>query len=66
MLVPIFCAQFYVYRHNSGLQAQAVLYYTNSLDPDNKSAPKVLLDPNALSTDGTVSLGVRRRGQPRA
>lgn len=56
--------QFYVYRHNSGLQAQSVLYYKESIDPKDTSAPKVLIDPNALSSDGTVSLGVRHSLSP--
>lgn len=46
-----------MYRHNSGLQAQSVLYYKGSIDPSDAAAPKVLIDPNALSADGTVSLG---------
>ena len=42
----------YVYSHNTGLQAQNVLYSKPTLD-----APGVvLLDPNSLSADGTVSL----------
>jgi prolyl oligopeptidase len=40
------------YTHNDGLQNQAVLFVTS--DPADKG--RVLLDPNALSTDGTVSL----------
>jgi hypothetical protein len=43
----------YVYSHNSGLQAQSVLYTQPSPDGD----PTVLLDPNTLSSDGTVALG---------
>ena len=42
----------YFYSRNSGLQSQAVLYTTPALDGD----PRVLLDPNTLSADGTVAL----------
>jgi prolyl oligopeptidase len=40
------------YTHNDGLQNQAVLFVTS--DPADKG--RVLLDPNTLSADGTVSL----------
>ncbi len=43
----------YLYFYNNGLQNQAVLYVTDDL----ASEGRVLLDPNALSTDGTVALG---------
>ena len=42
----------YLYSHNDGLQNQNVLYKADSLN-----APRqLLLDPNALSEDGTVAL----------
>jgi prolyl oligopeptidase len=43
----------YFFTRNSGLQNQGVLYSLTSLD----AAPSALLDPNTLSSDGTVALG---------
>ncbi|MCA1594699.1 MAG: prolyl oligopeptidase family serine peptidase, partial [Acidobacteria bacterium] len=43
----------YVYTKNNGLQNQNVLYTVTSLEGE----PKLLLDPNKLSTDGTIALG---------
>ena len=40
------------YTHNDGLQNQAVLFVTS----DPTANGRVLVDPNTLSTDGTVSL----------
>lgn len=42
----------YFYTRNSGLQNQAVLYTVTALD----AQPQMVLDPNSLSTDGTVAL----------
>jgi len=44
----------YFYSRNDGLQPQAVLY----VQPTLTAQPRVLLDPNTLSTDGTVALSI--------
>jgi prolyl oligopeptidase len=43
----------YFFSKNDGLQNQNVLYTVESLD----AAPRVLLDPNKLTADGTAALG---------
>jgi prolyl oligopeptidase len=42
----------YFYSHNTGLQNQNILYWTEGLD----GTPNVLLDPNTMSADGTVAI----------
>jgi prolyl oligopeptidase len=49
---PFKKADRYFFFKNSGLQNQAVLFTQGSLT----ATPEVLLDPNTLSTDGTVAL----------
>ncbi len=44
--------KWWLYSHNDGLQSQSVLFATDN----PRSKGKVLLDPNTLSKDGTVSL----------
>ncbi len=42
----------YFYSRNSGLQNQSVVYTVNTLE----GQPQLVLDPNTLSTDGTVAV----------
>ncbi|HVO30345.1 MAG TPA: prolyl oligopeptidase family serine peptidase [bacterium] len=50
--VPFKVAGRYFWYKNDGLQAQSVLYIADGLD----APPRVLLDPNTLSADGTIAL----------
>ena len=50
--IPFRKGEHYFYFKNKGLENQSILYTLTSLEAE----PKVLLDPNQLSEDGTVSL----------
>jgi prolyl oligopeptidase len=44
----------YIFNKNDGLQNQSVIYTVKNLD----DTPQVVLDPNQLAKDGTVSVGI--------
>ncbi|HRX83728.1 MAG TPA: prolyl oligopeptidase family serine peptidase [Phycisphaerae bacterium] len=50
--VPFKRGDHYFYMKNDGLQNQSVLYTVKGLDDE----PRVLIDPNTFSADGTVAL----------
>jgi prolyl oligopeptidase len=51
---PSKVGKFYIYSKNDGLQNQSVIYKQIGLN----GASEVLIDPNAMSTDGTVSVSI--------
>ena len=60
--VPFNKGDNYFFFKNDGVQNQSVLYIQGSLEEE----PKVLLDPNTLSNDGTValsSMGISKNGK---
>jgi len=51
---PFRVGAYYIFAKNDGLQNQAVYYIQKGLD----GTPEVLIDPNALSPDGTIRIGL--------
>ena len=50
--IPTRSGEYYLWSKNDGLQNQSVLYVQNGLE----GTPRVLIDPNQLSPDGTIRL----------
>ncbi|HET9135108.1 MAG TPA: prolyl oligopeptidase family serine peptidase [Candidatus Kapabacteria bacterium] len=50
---PMKVGKYYIFEKNDGLQNQNVVYIQDGLSGE----PRVLIDPNAWSKDGTVALG---------
>lgn len=51
---PVKAGDYFLYYKNDGLQNQPVIYIQKGLE----GAPEVFIDPNALSSDGTVSISL--------
>lgn len=53
MEVPFSKGEWVFFRKNDGMQNQSVIYVQKGITGE----PRVLIDPNTLSTDGTVAIG---------
>jgi len=51
---PFRVGEYYLFSKNDGLQNQAVIYIQKGLE----GPPEVLIDPNLLSPDGTIRIGL--------
>ncbi len=51
---PFRVGEFYLFSKNDGLQNQSVIYIQKGLE----GTPEVLIDPNRLSADGTIRIGL--------